>query len=142
MYELLSDHFGADNVFMDIDTIPPGTDFRQHLHLAVAQAGVVLVVIGDHWLTPYSRSLWRRRRRLDDPNDFVRIELEIALKRKIPIVPVLVGQAEVPSARELPVSLRELAFQQAAELRPGRQYHAQIAALIATIKQHFKSITD
>src|SRR6185295_3762066 len=50
MYERLREHFGVENVFMDVDTIPPGTDFRKHLHLAVAQAGIVLAVIGDHWL--------------------------------------------------------------------------------------------
>jgi serine/threonine protein kinase len=136
MFERLAAHFGHENVFMDFDTIPPGTDFRLRLQQAVDQAGLVLAVIGDHWLTASTRSFWWRKRRLDDPNDFVRIEIEAALARGITVVPVLVGQARMPAPSELPHSLRNLAFQQAAELRPGRQYHEQIDVLIVTIRQH------
>src|SRR5437867_3178615 len=80
LHDRLSAHFGRDAVFMDIDSVPFGVDFRDHLHRWIASCDAVLVMIGDEWLNE----------RLADPADFVRIEVEAALARGIPVVPVLV----------------------------------------------------
>jgi hypothetical protein len=110
----LSDHliqrFGAPSVFLDIDTIQPGADFVVTLEDSLKETGVMLVVIGRRWLGDGGR------RRLDDPADFVRLELERALSRSIPIVPVLVQGATMPQATDLPAPLAALSKRQAVTL--------------------------
>jgi hypothetical protein len=80
-------HFGNDAVFMDIDNIPFGVDFREHIAAEVGQCDVALAVIGPRWSGKTKAS-----RRIDDPKDFVRIEIESALQRGIPVIPVLIDQ--------------------------------------------------
>src|SRR5262249_51667433 len=106
-------HFGTGSVFKDTTAIPIGEDFHSTLAAESERCDVVLALIGTTWLS----------RRLDDPDDFVRVELEVALSRRIPIVPVLVGGARMPSPNKLPASLKELAYRQAAQLRPDPDYH-------------------
>ena len=130
IYDRLAQHFGAGSVFFDIDTIPFGVDFREHIHEYVAKCDVVLVVIGDNWLCTDDEG----NLRLNDAKDFVRIELEAALQRDIPVVPVLVGNAQVPSQNELPQSLHDLAFRNAAEVRSGTAFQGQIERLIRGIE--------
>jgi serine/threonine protein kinase len=142
MFEQLVKRFGSESVFMDVDTIPPGSDFRQRLDNAVAECAVVLAVIGDHWLKVRNTGLLRRRPRIYEANDFVRIEIEVALKRQIPLIPVLVGQARMPAASELPTSIRELAFRQATELRSGRNYHHHLSELITTLDDYMRPNTE
>src|SRR5689334_25411466 len=84
--EELRARFGSDSVFMDVDSIPVGVDFRDRLTAAVADCQVLLVLIGDDWTTT---RLANGSRRIDDPDDFVRVEIEAALQRGIPVVPVL-----------------------------------------------------
>ena len=113
----LADHlkrrFGTDRVFLDIDTIEPGTDFVQVLHRALEETRVVLVVIGPRWVSARTAE---GDRRLEQAADFVRLEVEAALKREVPVVPVLVQGAAVPSAAELPPSLAALATRQGVRL--------------------------
>jgi hypothetical protein len=94
----LSEHlrgvFGAESIFMDIDTIQPGTDFTEALQTAVSSCDVLLAMIGPEWATATNAS---GTRRLEDPTDWVRTEIATALKRKIRVIPVLVGGASVPS---------------------------------------------
>ena len=85
----LAAHFGRENVFKDVDSIPPGVDFRKHLHAAVSGCDLALVVIGRDWLDARDEE---GNRRLDDEADFVRIEIEAALGRGIPVVPALVRE--------------------------------------------------
>ena len=120
-------HFGTDAVFKDVAAIPVGADFRSTLRSEIERADVVLVLIGKEWLRADDG---RGHRRLDDPDDFVRVELEIALLRGIPGVPVLVDGALMPPADALPLSLRELASRNAAELRPDPEYHVDSDRLI------------
>lgn len=94
------------NIFIDVDNIPGGVDFVEHLDAAVSQADVLLVLIGKHWLTTIDPSSGLRR--LNDPNDFVRIEIERALAREIPVVPILLDGASMPTSEELPDSLKPL----------------------------------
>jgi formylglycine-generating enzyme required for sulfatase activity len=109
--EELARHFGAESVVFDIDTIPLGTDFRKYLDQQVARCDAFLAVIGDRWMEMLTS-------RLGQP-DFVHIEIEAALERDIPVVPVLVGKASMPGAEDLPPALADLAYRNAAEVRAG-----------------------
>ena len=117
-------HFGEERVFKDVDSIPLGTDFREILTQRVAACDVFLAVIGDGWLSAVDN---RGRLRLDDPNDFVRFEIEAALEaEKVPLIPVLVGNSPVPKAEELPKSLRELSFKNGLSVRPDPDFHTDV----------------
>lgn len=111
----LADHlyrrFGADRVFLDIDAINPGIDFVDALHASLQQTAAILVVIGPRWTTLRDA---HGTRRLDDAKDFVRLEVEAALGRRIPVVPVLVQGATMPRSEDLPPSLAAFATRQAA----------------------------
>lgn len=128
--ERLEKHFGPNSVFLDIDSIPLGLDFRKHIFDSVGQCNVLLALIGDSWINSTND---QGSRRLDDPTDFVRLEVESALKRDIPVIPVLVGKARMPSATELPSSLRELAFRNAAEVRAGLDLQEHLTRLVRGI---------
>jgi hypothetical protein len=110
----LSDHlarrFGEARVFIDIDTIAPGTDFIVELDRALADTKVLLVIIGRRWLDAADAT---GARRLDRADDFVRREIHSALSRGVRIVPVLVQGATMPSEADLPKPLAKLATRQA-----------------------------
>lgn len=108
----------ARDIFIDVDNIPPGVDFVQHLDQKVAQCEVMLVAIGQRWLDATDPETGARR--LDDPDDFVRIEIERALARDIPVVPVLIGGATMPPASALPDELKPLTRRQATPIGRGR----------------------
>jgi len=136
VYDRLEAHFGREAVFMDVDTIPFGIDFREHLAQAVGRCDILLAVIGENWLTAYHKEGPRQgQRRLDDPSDFVRIEIQSALARGIPVIPVLVGKAVMPREQELPEGLKELAYRNAAEVRTGRDFNGHADRLIRGIAQ-------
>ena len=114
LYRLLGSAFGPERVFKDVDSIEPGDDFALAIEQAVASCTVLLAVIGDRWLASVDGA---GRRRLDDPGDFVRLEIESALRAGVRVVPVLLG-TELPAPEQLPPSLAELASRQAVELAP------------------------
>ena len=114
IYDALAARYGAANVFKDVYTIPLGVDFRTYLDTQVSQCDVMLVVIGSQWLSVTDEA---GRRRLDDPADFTRVEIEQALQRAIPVIPVLVDGTRMPHANELPESLAPLAFRNATTVR-------------------------
>jgi tetratricopeptide (TPR) repeat protein len=107
-------HFGTEQVFVDIDTIPPGEDFLRILENNIARCDVLVAVIGKQWLNSTDRA---GRRRLHNSDDFVRLEITAALKRNIPVFPVLVGEATLPPPEELPDDLAPLVRRQAIEVR-------------------------
>jgi alkylated DNA nucleotide flippase Atl1 len=113
----LTDHFGDERVFVDVDTIEPGLDFAEAIAAAVGSCQVLLALIGDRWLVSTDRT---GRRRLDDSNDLVRLEIQAALERNIRVIPVLVDGVAMPTAEELPPSLAGLARRQAFELSYSR----------------------
>ena len=131
IYDRLEDHFGSDAVFMDVDSIPYGVDFRQYLTDAVGQCDVLLAVIAERWLSIKQGG----KRRLDDPDDFVRIEIETALARGIPVIPVLIGATPMPNEEELPTDLRPLAFRNAAAVDTGPDFHHHVDRLIRKIEE-------
>jgi formylglycine-generating enzyme required for sulfatase activity len=136
IYDRLVSTFDRNSVFKDVDSIPFGVDFREHLDQAVSQCQVCLVVVGRTWLEAKDKA---GRRRLDNTQDFVRIEIESALKRKIPVIPVLVGGASMPGPEQLPPSLEPLAYRNGAQVRSDPDFHRDMDRLIAGIQQHFGS---
>jgi hypothetical protein len=136
IHDHLKAHFGGDAVFMDIVAIPLGVDFRRHLETAVSQCDILLAVIGEDWVNIRHREGPKAgERRLDDPGDFVRIEVQTALDRGIPVIPVLVARATMPALEALPPELGQLAYQMAAEVRSGRDFTGHVERLIRGIEQ-------
>jgi hypothetical protein len=117
LYDRLADRFGGRQVFKDVDSIQLGDDFVEVITRAVGSCDVLVALIGDQWLTITDA---HGRRRLDDPDDFVRLEIEAALTRKVRVIPILVDGARMPRADELPDSLVKLVRRQALELSPAR----------------------
>ena len=136
LFESLADHFGKDAVFMDVAAIEPGRDFRRAIDAQIASCGVLLAVIGKDWLDAKSEA---GARRLDDPTDFVRLETASALKRDIPVVPVLVHGATMPRAEQLPADLAELAYRNGVELTHAR-WESDVQVLIEALRPHVEHV--
>jgi len=131
IYDRLVAEFGKAQVFKDVDSIPLGQDFRGHLNDIVAHCGVMLAIVGPGWMDARNAA---GKRRLDEADDFVRIELEAALARDIPVVPVLVGHAPIPLASELPESLASMAFRQSINVRPDPDFHNDVTKLVGAMR--------
>jgi len=116
IFDRLRSRFGSDVVFMDVTAIEAGVDFVDVLHKAVGSCDALLAVIGPQWLSATQDG----NRRLDDPRDFVRLEIAGALERNVRVLPVLVEGARVPSVESLPADLQALTRRQAIELRDAR----------------------
>lgn len=117
LYDRLSAHFGPDRVFRDLDSLSYGTQFLPTIREAVGSCDSLVAVIGREWLTATSS---RGERRLDDPRDFVRLEVAAALERGIPVIPVLVEGAEMPTEADLPVPLVRLCQYNGLDLSDAR----------------------
>jgi hypothetical protein len=117
LFKDLTAALGKDSVFMDVDNIALGRDFREVLRERLEACDIMLALIGKDWIDSANAS---GTRRLDEPNDFVRLEIETALKRNIPVTPVLVQGAKMPNAEQLPESLRDFAFRNGFELSHNR----------------------
>ncbi|MCG6875228.1 MAG: toll/interleukin-1 receptor domain-containing protein [Betaproteobacteria bacterium] len=115
--DLLDARFGRGTVFRDVESIDGGTDFVQAIQRAVGSARLMLVLIGNTWTTETTHD---GTRRLDDPDDFVRLEIATALRHGLPVLPVLVEGAQMPTEGELPEDLKPLARVQAVELTEAR----------------------
>ncbi len=117
LHAVLTGHVAdpKQDIFIDIDNIPPGVNFVQHLDSKVGQCDALLAIIGSGWLNAKNPETGARR--LDDPKDFVRIEIAAALKMGIPVVPVLLDGVAVPAARDLPEDLQELSVRNGVDLR-------------------------
>jgi len=130
LYDQLLLHFSRDQIFLDVDTVEPGLDFVKVLDDNVARCEVLLAVIGRGWTTAQADG----ENRLSQAADYVRIELEAALRRDIRVIPVLVDGARMPTERELPDALKPLARRQGMEIS-----HASFAAdtqqLIAVLRR-------
>lgn len=129
LFDRLAQHFGREQVFMDLDAIEPGEDFIETIRRRVSACVVQLVVIGPGWARSADAA---GRRRLEDPDDYVRLEVLTALSREVRVIPVLVGNAAMPSVAELPEPLRPLVRRQAFELSDG-SFHDGVTRLIAIL---------
>lgn len=131
LHDELTDHFGRDTVFMDIDAIEAGEDFVEAIEDAVGSCDVLLAVIGSRWLTSADAD---GTRRIDKPDDFVHLEIAAALERDIRVVPVLVQNATMPAASDLPESLAKLTRRNAIELSNAR-WEYDLGRLIAVLEK-------
>jgi len=114
LHDRLAQKFGRNNLFMDVDHIPAGVDFTEYLHSQVTACDVFLAVIGPNWLDAKDDS---RRRRFDNPDDFVTIEIAAALARNIRVIPVLVDGGRTPKVDKLPDSIKPLVRRNAVQVR-------------------------
>jgi hypothetical protein len=126
IYDRLANHYGRDSVFVDIDAIPFGVDFREHIDDALKKTEFLLVVIGPEWLGPREDG----SKRIHDENDPVRVEVETALRNAVKVVPLLVDGATMPTPSALPEQLRKLSFLNAAEISSNRDFDHHINRLI------------
>lgn len=131
IYDRLVTEFGLDQVFFDIDTIPPGDDFVEVLSEKVQSCDVLLAVIGKTWLTVADPA---GRARIQNPEDFVAIEISTALRRKVRVIPVLVGGGRMPISTELPESLAPFARRQAHEL-PDKGFIPSLEKLFPVLRK-------
>ena len=127
----LAREYGDDAIFMDIDNIPLGVDFREQIRETLSQVEILLVIIGPQWRGPRSTGKFR----IFDETDPCRVEVEQGLARGIATIPVLVNGAEMPGADELPETLRELSYHNAAVVDAGRDFHQHMDRLIRSIDQ-------
>jgi Flp pilus assembly protein TadD len=133
IHDQLKANFGVNNVFRDVYDIPAGSDFRAVLNEAVGGCDVCLVIIGPQWANIADT---QGKRRLDDPDDFVRIEVESALRNpKVLVVPVLVDNANMPTAEQLPESLGELAYRNAVKVRTDPDFPHDMEMLVRQLKR-------
>jgi class 3 adenylate cyclase/tetratricopeptide (TPR) repeat protein len=130
LYNLLAAHFGDDQIFMDIDTLEPGSDFAEVIEREVGSCDVLIALIGKQWLTLSDAN---GSRRLDEAEDFVAGEIKAALDRDIRVIPTLVQNASPPSRDQLPSSLEGLARRHAFELHE-QSWQADVARLIASLE--------
>jgi hypothetical protein len=117
LFNDLVSRLGKTSVFMDVDSIALGRDFRSELQKTLESCGVMLVVIDRNWVEAKDEE---GKNRLDNPNDFVRMEVEAALKRDIVVTPILVEGAHMPAAAQLPTEIENLAYRNAFELAHNR----------------------
>jgi hypothetical protein len=130
--------FGRERVFLDVENIEPGADFIAAITDAVSRCAVLIAVIGPQWVTMKDRT--GQRRKLDDPQDFVVLEIKTALERGIRVIPVLVDDAVMPLAEELPESLRDLLRRQAVEVEHAG-FHSDLQRVLAAIDAVLRSAT-
>src|SRR5207302_1363769 len=129
LYDRLQVKFGKKNVFMDFDSIPPGADFRQHIKQMIERSNLVIAIIGPHWLGEQPDA----SRRIDNPADFVRLEIAYALEGGIPVIPLLINTTQMPKPEMLPPEIQELVFRHALPLDSGMDFHSHADRLIVGI---------
>src|ERR1700722_10524194 len=129
IFDRLVQHFGKDTVFRDIDSIQPGIDFRTQIAEALRTTDALLVVVGSAWFGQGKD----KASRIDNEADPVRIEVETALKRDIPIIPILVGGTRMPEPNELPQSLRDFAYRHAVSVDGGRDFDHHMEGLVRSL---------
>jgi|HubBroStandDraft_6_1064221.scaffolds.fasta_scaffold32620_5 hypothetical protein len=131
LYDLFVSSFGRDRVFMDLDSIGPGEDFRTVIEQTCSSCRVLLAVIGKSWATARDKT---GNIRLESETDFVRLEIASALTNGLRVIPVLVGRAEMPDVTSLPVDIKSLAFRNAYEIS-DRRFHRDVQELIDEIQK-------
>ncbi len=138
LFEHLAAEYGAEQIFKDVDSIHLGDDFVERISAAVASCDVLLALIGHQWLTILGED---GRPRIEDPKDFVRLEIEAALARDVLVIPVLVDGATMPHESQLPPSLAPLARRQALELSPA-QFDFDTSRLLSSLEESLAGATQ
>ena len=135
LFDDLTRAYGSDAVFMDVAGIAPGVDFRKAIDDNVSACGVFLAVIGAQWATITGAN---GERRLDDANDFVRLEIASALARNIAVIPVLVHGAKMPHRDLLPDNIKDLAYRNSVEISHAR-WNSDVELLVGALKAYVTS---
>jgi hypothetical protein len=126
VYDVLEKEFGGGSVFIDINTIAGGEDFLERLEAALEQCHVLLALIGPHWM---------ENKRLHNPDDFVRLEIERAIRRGLPVMPLRINNANMPTVDDLPPSIAKLTKQQAIPINSGPDFSGQMDRLVRDLKR-------
>jgi hypothetical protein len=130
IYDRLAGHFGREAVFRDIEDIPPGADFRRHIDRVLDESDIVLAIVGPRWIGADDE-----RRRLASPDDPVRLEIENALRKNKPLIPVLVSRAVMPPPDALPDSLHDFAYRNAVQVDSGEDFDFHVRRLIRAVEK-------
>jgi formylglycine-generating enzyme required for sulfatase activity len=131
IFQQLRQHFGTDSVFRDVDSMDFGVDFVEEIERAVGSCQVLLATIGPQWVSVTDE---KGQRRLEHPQDWVRLEIETALTRKVRVLPILVGGAKMPLEKDLPESLRPLTRRRAFVLSPTAS-HTELEQLMQSLEK-------
>jgi hypothetical protein len=127
----LASHFGKDRVIFDVDSIRLGHDFAEQIDREIKSCDLLIAIIGKAWLACGEDG----RRRLDDPNDWVRLEIESALGLHVPVIPVLIDKVPIPDQDQLPERMRELTRRQAHAIDPPPNLFRDVDTLVAKIEE-------
>ncbi len=135
IFDRLVAHYGADAVFRDIDNIPPGIDFRKHISGALASTDILLAIVGPQWTGRTSDG----NVRIQQVTDLVRVEVETALRKDIPVVPVLVGNATMPPPTDLPDGLQDFPFRHAVKVDALEDFEDHVRRFIGSVDRLLKT---
>lgn len=138
IYDRFVQRFGENAVFKDVDTVPLGVDFRIYIDRIIKECAFVLVIIGDRWLDADANG----KRRIDNPRDHVRVEIETALKRDIPVIPLLVREAVHPDPDTLPESVRELAYRNGTDIRSDPHFNSDVAFVVRRLENYISGKSE
>jgi hypothetical protein len=138
VHDRLEAEFGRNLLFMDVDAIKLGDDYVKILREEVAKCNVMLAVLGPHWLDACDE---RGNRRLEDPNDFVRVEIAAALEREIFVIPILLDNTPVPRVDQLPKDIEGLAQRQGLQIRHV-SFHDDVKKLIESLREKLKRFDE
>ncbi|HZK90339.1 MAG TPA: toll/interleukin-1 receptor domain-containing protein [Stellaceae bacterium] len=135
IFDRLVAHFGRQTVFRDIDNIPPGVDFRRHVDTVLDESDIILAVVGPRWIGPRVN-----QSRLASPADPVRLEIETALRKDKPLIPVLVSRAAMPRPDQLPESVQDFAYRNAVRIDAGQDFDHHIGRLVRAMERLLEKI--
>src|SRR5262249_43033572 len=127
--DMMALHFGEDSVFTDIDSIPLGADFLDYINLELSTCDALIAIVGPRWIDAGKGP----GQGLHLETDFVRIEVEAALQRKVPVIPALVGGAPMPRPDELPEALRPFVFRNATAIDSGVNFRNDVDRLVRSL---------
>jgi WD40 repeat protein len=130
IFDRLINHYGKEAIFRDIDDIPPGIDFRVHINQTLLKTHILLAIVGPQWL---GVSADGTANRIQEESDPVRVEVETALRRRVPLIPVLIGATKMPSSDQLPPSLKDFAFRNAVKVDTGQDFDYHMDRLIRSM---------
>jgi hypothetical protein len=131
LYDYLKNYFGDERLFFDVDTIKPGVNFEQKIKTELDNSAAVLVLIGNQWLGIKDMN---GNRRLDDPHDYVRLEVETSLNKNIAVIPVLLQGVQMPSGNELPEPLYDFSRRNAIKLS-DENWNSDLRLLTTILKE-------
>jgi hypothetical protein len=131
IYDRLVERYGAQSVFMDVDNVPLGVDFREHIRSTLRATNVLLALIGREWLGPQENG----HTRINDEGDPVRMELQTALQERILVIPVLLDGTRMPDDSDLPENIRDIAFRNAIHVDSGLDFTVHLERLMRNIDQ-------